>query len=114
MVFVLHKEKKTLVQAPFKLEDLETVVLSPSLPTHAALKLKDTSKYGRSHCIFQSFSMGLMVRFFQELELYDLKVTFHDSFAMTVQDKPVAFAFEEIAKVKQEKQTGGGFVNSKM
>jgi len=52
MIFLLFKEKKTLVQTPFKLEDLELFILSPSLPTSAALKFKDTLKYGRSHSVF--------------------------------------------------------------
>jgi len=47
--------------------------------------------------------MGLLVRFFQELELYDLKVTFHDSFPMTVKDDPVAFNFDDITKSQQKK-----------
>jgi hypothetical protein len=51
MIFVLYREKKTLVQSPLKLEDLETVIMSPSLPTSAAFKLKDTKKHGRSHII---------------------------------------------------------------
>ena len=103
MVFVLYREKKTLAQTPFKIEDLEEMIMSPSQPTSSAFKLKDTQKYGRSHCIFQSFSMGLLVRFFQELELYDLKVTFHDSFPMTVKDDPVAFNFDDITKSQQKK-----------
>ena len=82
MVFLLYREKKTLVTQPIKLEDLSTLILSPSLPTTAALKLKDTKNHGSSHVILQSLSMSLLIKFFQELELYDLKVEFHEEFPM--------------------------------
>jgi len=42
MVFVLYREKKTLAQTPFKIEDLEEMIMSPSQPTSSAFKLKDT------------------------------------------------------------------------
>ena len=51
--------------------------------------------------------MGLLVRFFQELELVDLKVDFKDEFAMTVAGAPQKFTFDSIMMDHQKKQNEG-------
>jgi hypothetical protein len=38
--------------------------------------------------------MGLLVRFFQELELYGLKVDFKDEFPMTINGNAQVFNFD--------------------
>lgn len=70
--------------------------MSPSNPMSAAFKIKDSSKIGRSHIIFQNHNMGLMIRFIQELNAFWLNVDFTDTIAMTVDRKPVSFNFSEI------------------
>jgi hypothetical protein len=89
------------------------LVMSPTNPQSAAFHLKNDKKLDMSHIIFQNSNMGLMVRYFQELELYDLKVEFKDQLAITVFGKPKKFEFQEIALGKAKEQNSG-LVNCQM
>lgn len=51
-IYILYKESKMSAYAPFDLEEVAAVVMSPSNPMSAAFRMKDTKKFGRSHIIF--------------------------------------------------------------
>mgnify|MGYP000430439920 CR=1 FL=1 len=70
--------------------------MSPQLPQSAAWHVRDDKKLGRSHVIFQCYNMGLLVKYLQDLQLYDLRVEFKDRLAMTIDRKALKFEFTEI------------------
>ena len=51
-VYILYKESKSSAYAPFDLQEIAAVVMSPSNPMSAAFRMKDPKKFGRSHIIF--------------------------------------------------------------
>jgi len=93
---LFYKDSKATIFNPIKLSEIRAIVMSPSNPMHAAFEVKDPARLGRSHIVFKSQNMGLLVRYLQQLALYELKVIFNDHFNMFVNGKPVAFRFSEI------------------
>jgi len=65
---------------PFKIHDFRELVLAENLPSACTLKVDESveSKIGRSHLIFESRSMGLIMRYVLERE-YEIEVDFCDT-----------------------------------
>lgn len=76
----LFKDKKNIVVTPFKITDVRDFVLAENVPSACTLQVDETveDKIGRSHLIFESKSMGLIMRYILERE-YDIEVDFSDS-----------------------------------
>lgn len=66
-VYLMYKDSKNTMYTPFKVKDIQAMIMSPTLHTAASFKLKNPLKLKRSHIIFQNYNMGLLVRYFQEL-----------------------------------------------
>ena len=77
-IFLFYKESLVTIYNPFRLNEVAALVMSPSNPMSAAFLMKDPQRLTRSHIIFQNHNMGLLVRFFQELELFEMRVEFQD------------------------------------
>lgn len=60
-------------------------------------------KIGRSHLIFESKSMGLIMRYVLERE-YDMEVDFCDSLPVRIMGDEKDFCFTELEQVKKVKE----------
>jgi len=61
---LIFKESKGTLYTPFSINEIDMMIMSPTMPTAGAFKLKNSKKHGRSHIIFQNYNMGLLVRYF--------------------------------------------------
>ena len=52
VVYLLYKDSKNTMYTPFKVKDIAAMIMSPTLHTAAAFKLRDSRKLKRSHIIF--------------------------------------------------------------
>jgi len=51
-IFLFYKESMVTIYNPFKLNEIEALVMSPSNPMSAAFLMKDPQRFNRSHIIF--------------------------------------------------------------
>ena len=69
-----------MVVAPFKIQDIRDFILAENVPSACTLQVDQEveDRIGRSHLIFESKSMGLIMRYVIERE-YDIEIDFCDS-----------------------------------
>ena len=105
LIVVLFKSKKTIVVMPFKIQEIRGLVLAENVPSACTIEVSQEieNKIGRSHLIFESKSMGLLMRYVLERE-YDIEVDFCDSVPMRINGGDGDFYFGELEKIKKDKE----------
>ena len=100
---LLFKEKKNIVVTPFKIDDVIEFTLAENAPSACAIQVDKTveDKIGRSHLIFESKSMGLIMRYILERE-FEIEVDFSDSVPIRERGIDRDFCFSELETIRQE------------
>ena len=100
-----------MVVAPFKIQDIRDFILAENVPSACTLQVDQEveDRIGRSHLIFESKSMGLIMRYVIERE-YDIEIDFCDSVPIREQGVERDFCFTELdqlRKVKADEKNNG-------
>lgn len=100
----LYAEKKTIVVSPFKIQSIRDLILAENAPSACAMQVDETTedKIGRSHLIFESKSMGLLMRYILERE-YDIELDFSDSVPIREKGVESIFNFISLDQMRKEK-----------
>ena len=103
VVIFLFKSRKTVVVTPFSINDVRGLVLAENVPSACTIQVDEAveEKIARSNLIFESRSMGLIMRYVLERE-YDIEVDFCDSVPMRESGTERDFCFTELEELKQE------------
>ena len=101
----LFKEKKNIVVTPFKIQEIRDLILAENVPSACTIQVDQSveDRIGRSHLIFESKSMGLIMRYVLERE-YDIEVDFSDSVPIRERGVEKDFCFMELDERRQEKK----------
>lgn len=102
-VFVLlYKQRKTVVVNPFDINEVRDLILAENVPSACTIQVSEEieTKIGRSHLIFESKSMGLLMRYVLERE-YNIEVDFCDSVPIRILGAERDFCFTELETVKK-------------
>lgn len=104
----MFKSKKTILVTPFKIHEIRDMVIAENVPSACTMQVSDLveGKIGRSHLIFESKSMGLIMRYVLERE-YEIELDFCDSVPIRNGGKESDFCFTELEAVKKEKAIEG-------
>jgi len=101
----LFKDKKTMVVTPFKIQEIRDLILAENVPSACVIQVDQSveDKIGRSHLIFESKSMGLIMRYVLERE-YEIEVDFSDVVPIRERGIEKDFCFTELDSLRQEKK----------
>ena len=98
----LFKEKMNIVVTPFKITDVRDFVLAENVPSACAIQVDESveEKIGRSHLIFESKSMGMIMRYIIERE-YEIEIDFCDSLPIRERGVENDFCFTTLDSIRQ-------------
>jgi len=105
VVIFLYKQRKNIVVTPFKILDIKELVIAENVPSACTMQVDETveDKIGRSHLIFESKSMGLILRYVLERNYEEIEVDFSDSVPIRDQGVEKDFCFTDLDAIRQEK-----------
>lgn len=103
IVIFLYKKRKTVVVNPFKIHEIPEMVCAENVPSACTIQVSEhvEGRIGRSHLIFESNSMGLLMRYIFEQE-YEIELDFCDSVPIRISGAQRDFCFTELEAIKQD------------
>lgn len=103
IVIFLYKKRKTVVVNPFKIQEIPEMVCAENIPSACTIQVSEQveGRIGRSHLIFESKSMGLLMRFIFEQE-YEIELDFCDSVPIRISGNERDFCFTELEEIKKD------------
>ena len=98
----LYKQRKNIVVTPFKILDIKELVIAENVPSACTMQVDESveDKIGRSHLIFESKSMGLILRYVLERNYEEIEVDFSDSVPIREQGVEKDFCFTDLDAIR--------------
>jgi len=103
ILIVLYKTTKQAVINPVKVNEVRNMLLAEQVPSAAALELSEATKtkVQKSHLIFESPSMGMLMRYLIENSEFDTSIDFCREVTVTEGASEFVFDFEDIKRWRQ-------------
>ena len=89
---------------PFNIKSVRHLLIAENTPSTAAFELDEEleAKFGTSHLIIQTTSLGLLMRFILD-HYFSLKLDFTDTLALNVNGCLEDFAFDQLRSLPESK-----------
>ena len=106
MVTLYSSAGKNPVIPPIKVNDVETLFLAESVPSAAALHFTEevSDKLKRSHLVFESPNLGLLMRYLLEKESYTTDISFSNEVTIKVGELTDTWFFSDMQKWRDEER----------
>ena len=103
LIFLSCDTKEVLFE-PFSIKSVRHLLIAENTPSTAAFELDEEleAKFGTSHLIIQTTSLGLLMRFILD-HYFSLKLDFTDTIALNINGCLEDFAFEQLRSLPESK-----------
>ena len=106
MITLYSSAGKNPVIPPIKVNDVETLFLAESMPSAAALHFTESveAKLRRSHLVFESPNLGLLMRYLLEKETYTTDISFSNEVTIKEGELTTTWFFNDMQKWRDEER----------
>jgi len=104
VLILLSSDTKQVLYEPFNLKSVLHLLIAENTPSTAAFQLDEEveAKFGTSHLIIQTKSLGLLMRFILD-HYFSLKLDFTDTIALNINGCLEDFAFDQLRSLPDSK-----------